>query len=135
MAALIVRAASLVALAPLLVACSILDEQHTAVERADTALFAQTELVGLSRAEILACAGKPDRAVRNGDSESLVYTSSGAAAAKPGAPAGKPCEVTFAMHNGYVEKVAYSVPSVGGFGGFASGDQCSYVVQKCMRPR
>ena len=120
------------ALIPLLLlgACAALDEQHAAIQRADTAAFAQTELAGLSRAEILACAGKPTRTAKTGDTESLIYVSGadgGSASSRQDS-----CEVRFVLRRGYVEKVEYSISDVGIFG---KGGQCAYVVQKCMRTR
>jgi hypothetical protein len=111
----------------LLAACA---EHDAAIRRADTAAFAQTELAGLSRAEILECAGKPTRTAKTGDTESLIYISNadgGSASSREDS-----CEVTFIFRRGYVEKVQYSVSDVGVFG---NGDQCGYVVQRCMRAR
>jgi len=114
------------------------------MQRADVAMFAQTELVGLSKAEILACAGKPARTVSASDAESLVYIGGGDGAAagnvKPGSEAGtgsapsgeKYCEVTFVLRRGYVEKVTYGGPNSGAF---AQGEQCAFVVQKCLPTR
>jgi hypothetical protein len=111
----------------LLAACAFLDEQDIARQRADSAAFAQTQLVGLSKAEILACAGTPARTAKAGDSESLIYVSGGSAASPE-----KSCEVTFVLRRGYVEKVDYSVTYVGLM---ARGDQCAFVVQKCVGAR
>lgn len=124
------RTLALIALL-ILAACSVLDEKREAIRRADTANFAQTELVGLLKADILACAGRPARTVKTGDTETLTYLSGGDGDATAGSETKeKPCEVTFVLRDGFVEKLEYSVPDVGIFG---KGDQCAFVVQKCVR--
>lgn len=113
-----------------------------AKERASTAQRAQGELVGLKKAEILACAGAPARAATADDVEVLTYVgggdSRGVATGVGGPGVGtavltthrRYCEATFVLRNGVVEKINYS----GRTGGLATkGEQCAFVVQNCVR--
>jgi hypothetical protein len=99
-------------------------------ERADIAEFAKTQLVGVSKAEILACAGTPLRTAIKGNAELLTYVgSSGIAGTSQKSPKEHYCEVTFLLRRGFVEEVKYSGPS-GGF--MTQGEECAFVVQKCV---
>ncbi len=109
--------------------------------RAEVAKAAQTELVGMSRKDVLSCAGAPLREAKDGDIEVLTYIAGGdgtaAAVGVANSSTGvaavssqrRYCEVTFVLQGGVVSKVNYS----GRTGGFATaGEQCAFVVENCM---
>lgn len=111
----------------------------TSQEDADTAFLARAVIIGQSRAEVLACAGKPERSAVQGDSEMLVYTaSSGESTLMVGAGGNllsnvkHSCEVTMVLRRGYVEDVLYA----GRTGGTTTPDEeCAPIVRKCMSVR
>jgi hypothetical protein len=91
-------------------------------ERAKVAERAQTELVGLSKIELLTCAGIPPRSLAEGGLEFMTYQSS-----KYGWGGG--CAVTFVLKDAVVESVNYS----GRTGRHSqNGEQCAYAVQGCL---
>jgi uncharacterized protein YceK len=91
-------------------------------DRAKVAERAQTELVGLTKTELLTCAGIPPRAVIEEGLEFMSYPSS-----KYGWGGG--CLVTFVLQDGLVESVNYS----GRTGRYSqNGEQCAYAVQGCL---
>jgi hypothetical protein len=114
-----------------------------AVQRAETAARAQSELVGLTKGELLSCAGVPVRQDRADGLDFLTYSSGGdsvgSAVASQTSPstvilAGKSvrryCEVTFVLRDGVVQRVNYQ----GRTGGILSqGEQCAFVVQNCLK--
>ena len=126
-------------MAVLLEALVVSASANTSQQNADTAFMARAVIIGQSRAEILACAGKPERAAVNGDAETLVYTaSSGESTLMVGAGntllsnVRHSCEVTLVLRRGYVEDVLYS----GRTGGTLTPDEeCAPIVSKCMSPR
>ena len=101
--------------------------------------MARAHIIGQSRAEVLACAGKPERNVVNGESETLVYAaSSGESTLMVGAGntllsnVRHSCEVTMVLRRGYVENVLYA----GRTGGTLTPDEeCAPIVRKCMKVR
>lgn len=99
--------------------------------RADLANRAQTELVGLSKEQLLSCAGAPDRRAMSGETEVLTYgvrTQTQASKDHPGST--RFCEATFVIRDGHVSKVSYR-GATGGW--FTTGEQCGYVVQNCLQ--
>src|SRR5438552_2789442 len=86
-------------------------------QRADLARRAQIDLVGYTKAQILACAGAPVRSDRSEDIEVITYfgggDSTGAAVGVSPSSVGvgvvgtkrRYCEVTFVLRGGIVEKV------------------------------
>ena len=109
--------------------------------RAEVAKAAQTELVGMSRKDVLSCAGAPVREAKDGDIDFLTYIaggdSTGAAVGVANSSRGVASvsshrryrEVTFVLQGGVVSKVNYS----GRTGGLATtGEQCALVVENCM---
>lgn len=112
-------------------------------QRAGLASRAQTELVGMSKKELLSCAGVPVRQERVDDLEFLTYSgggdSVGAAVATSTSPStaiatGKRthryCEVTFVLKDGVVQKVNYQ----GRTGGLLTkGEQCAFIVENCLK--
>lgn len=113
---------------------------NTRQENADLAFFARTQLIGLSKAQILACAGKPERTAASGDKESFTFsTSSGETTLMLGAGGSAissvrhSCEVTYVFRRGYVEDILYSGARTGGT--LTPDDECAPIVRKCMNRR
>ena len=129
---------AIVLLAIALAACTQRENQ----ERASRA---QTELVGLTRAQLIDCAGQPDRVIGSGSIEQLVYLygehrrmvgepdphSTGVQTAPPTANSTPWCEATFVMENSRVTNVRYR----GQTGGIFTGPQnvCGEIVYHCVR--
>ena len=112
-------------------------------QRAGLASRAKTELVGMSKIELLSCAGVPVRQERMDNLEFLTYSVDedgvGAAVATSTSPStaiatGKRtyfyCDVTFVLKDGVVQKVNYK----GHTGGLLTkGEQCAFVVENCLK--
>lgn len=112
-------------------------------ERVETANRAQTEMIGMSKKELLLCAGVPVREAHAEDIEFLTYIgggdSVGGAAAvgtspntavAAGASHHRYCEATFALKDETIQKVTYQ----GRTGGvFSKGEQCGFIVENCVR--
>src|SRR5258708_34974173 len=89
-------------------------------QRADRARQAQIDLVGYTKAQILACAGAPVRSDRSEDIEVITYVAGGdsigagvgvaPSSVGVGAVATKRryCEVAFVLRGGIVEEVSYT---------------------------
>jgi hypothetical protein len=114
-----------------------------AIQRAEIASRAQTELVGISKKDLLLCAGVPLRQERVEDLEFLSFAGGGdsvgsavATSTSPGTvvAVGKSthryCEATFVLKNGIVQKVNYQ----GRTGGLLTkGEQCAFIVENCVK--
>ena len=114
-----------------------------AIQRAEIASRAQTELVGMSKKDLFLCAGVPQRQERVVDLEFLTFAgggdSVGSAVATRTSPntavaVGKSthryCESTFVLKNGIIQKVNYQ----GRTGGLISkGEQCAFIVENCVK--
>jgi hypothetical protein len=112
-------------------------------QRAQVASRAQSELVGLSKKDLLLCAGVPLRQERVDDFEFLTFAgggdSIGGAIASStslntvtavGKSTHRYCEATFVLKDGLVQKVNYQ----GRTGGLLTkGEQCAFIVENCMR--
>jgi hypothetical protein len=97
--------------------CSV----HKRVKQSETA---SSELIGLSKKELLSCAGVPLRMQKIDGVEFLTYTTNRSGWG------GRYCEVTFTLKNDIVEKISYA----GNTGGrYTQGEQCAYVVAPCLR--
>ncbi len=91
-------------------------------ERAELAERAKTELVGLSKIELLTCAGVPVRSMTEDKLEFISYGSSGYS--RRGS-----CVVTFVLRDAVVESVAYTGrTSRRG----KNDEQCAYTVANCL---
>lgn len=106
----------------------------------DAAFIAQAELVGLSREQVIACAGKPDSSETKGDTERLTYSaSSGETSLTVGGRgtllenAPRSCKVVFGLRRGYVDGVEYVGSRTGGM--LTPGEECLPIVRKCTGPR
>jgi hypothetical protein len=97
-------------------------------QRAKMAERAPSELVGMSKVELLSCAGVPVRSEKIENMEFLTYTGSGN---DKGFFHRRHhyCEVTFTLKDGMVQKVSYA-GNTGGF--FTRGEQCAYVIAPCL---
>ncbi len=103
--------------------CSV----HKRVKMAERA---PSELVGLSKADLLSCAGVPVRSEKVDDLEFLTYKSGGTRGFF--CRSGRYCEVTFTLQNSIVEKVTYT----GNTGGrFSQGEQCAYAIASCLQSK
>lgn len=108
-------------------------------ERANVAELAKTQMVGMKKAELFACAGVPERAAEADGLEFLTYTGGGDQVSAAYAPTRRTafsrtdqrsCEATFTLKDGAVQVVVYK----GRTGGWATeGEQCAFVVQNCVR--
>ena len=120
---------------------------------AEQALLAQEALIGLERTELLSCAGVPERARVEGDTEFFTYHSEqirgfgggfygsgvfsrgygfrrGSFAVPAGADFSSTyCEATFVLVDGLVTRVNYVGASGVGRARFA---QCAFIVQSCL---
>jgi len=103
--------------------------------RAEVATRAETELVGMSKKDLLSCAGVPMRSERLEDMEFLTYVGGGDNVGYAGgviAVHKRYCEVTFILKSGRVEKVNYT----GRTGGWATKDeQCAFVIENCLQAK
>lgn len=98
-------------------------------KRAKMAERAPSELVGLSKIDLLSCAGVPVRSEKIDNMEFLTYVGSGDS---KGIFHRRQhyCEVTFTLRDGVVQKVTYA-GNTGGY--FTKGEQCAYVIAPCLK--
>ena len=110
--------------------------------RSQIATRAQTELIGMSKKDLLSCAGVPVRQDHADDLEFLTYTGGGDSSSVGYASRTSPssaiivskrkqryCEATFVLKDGKVQKINYS----GRTGGLATrGEQCAFIVENCL---
>jgi len=115
-----------------------------AIQRADLASRAQKDLIGMTKKELLTCAGVPVRQERLDNLEFLTYSGGGdrvgAAVATTTSPStavvsGKSshryCEATFILRDGIIQKVNYQ----GRTGGLLTkGEQCAFIIENCLTP-
>jgi len=133
------RMAMILALAALLPGC--------AMQRAQQAAEARQQMLGLSRQDVLACAGIPAQRASEGSVEVWLYPSgnghtdtqsTASVHGGNGVTSGhqtdvttrRYCIVNVAMTAGRVSRVTYTGPS-GGL--FAADEQCAYAVRNCIR--
>jgi len=112
--------------------------------RAEVASRAQTELVGMTKKNLLSCAGVPVRQERVDELEFLTYSGGGdsvgagvatsisqSTAIATGIRNRRYCEATFILKDGIVQKVNYQ----GRTGGLLTkGEQCAFIVENCLKP-
>ncbi len=93
--------------------------------RAELAQRAKTELIGLSKSELLTCAGVPVRSATEAELEFMSYGASSYGW-------GNSCVVTFVLKNGAVKTISYS----GRTGRRRqNGEQCAYAIANCLATR
>ncbi len=110
--------------------------------RSKMATRAKTELIGMSKIDLLSCAGVPVRQERVDDLEFLTYTGGGdtdsvgyatrtspSSAFVVGKRKQRYCEATFILKDGFVQKINYQ----GRTGGLLTkGEQCAFIVEGCL---
>lgn len=132
-----------------------------AIERAQVAESAQTEMIGLSREQVLACMGPPGNRMAEGATEVWAYgsgdgststvafadgTTTGSVTGGPGYAnfnaassasaiahsSRRYCIVNIVMTKGAVSRVSYAGPT-GGL--LTAGEQCAFAIRNCVKPR
>jgi len=108
--------------------------------RVKTAQAAKTELIGISKGELLSCAGVPDKVASSNGVEFLSYRSGGETSYSANTIYGynattfinsshRFCDITITLKNDKVQRVSYS----GKTGGLLTqGEQCAYVLENCV---
>ena len=108
--------------------------------RVKTAQAAKTELIGMSKTELLSCAGVPDKTARSNGVEFLSYRSGGETSYSANTIYGynattfinsnyKFCDIKITIEDDRVQSIKYS----GNTGGlFTPGEQCGYVLENCI---
>jgi len=115
-------------------------------QRASIAGRAQREMAGMSKRDLLVCAGVPIRQQQVDDLELLTYAGGGdtttattgtsqqtsattAQHTSVSTTARRYCEATFVLKDGVVQQVNYQ----GRTGGlFSKGEQCAFIVENCL---
>ncbi len=108
--------------------------------RVKTAQAAKVELIGMSKGELLSCAGVPDKAINSNGMEFFSYRSGGETSYSANTIYGynattfinsshRFCDITIALKDDKVQSVKYS----GKTGGLLTqGEQCAYVLENCV---
>jgi hypothetical protein len=117
---------------------------NNAYTRSDIAKAAKTELIGMTKENLLSCAGVPNGSYVSNGTEFLSYRSGGStshsAYTTPGIGGYAPrtyissrnryCDINITLKNNIVRKVNYS----GKTGAALSRDsECAYVLERCVR--
>ena len=101
----------------------------TVYGQASIAEDAQTQMIGLTKREVLECAGIPKRAMQSDGVEYLQYSYRWQGG-NDGNTVTKNCDVTITLSDGRVSKVDYR----GDTGGLLTkGWACYYVVEDCVQ--
>ena len=122
---------------------TVLAVSGCAVQRANTANRARSDMVGMSKVDLLSCAGVPVRQAQAEGLEFLTYAGGGDnlnagvvtstsqnTAIGIGKSAHKYCEATIVLKDGFVQRVNYQ----GRTGGLLTqGEQCAFIVENCVR--
>jgi hypothetical protein len=112
-----------------------------AFQRAEIAQDARTQMVGLSKEQVLACMGAPANKAAEGKTEVWGYSSGNgmtvtdASYGRFGGTAissSRFCNVNVVMTGGQVSAVNYAGPT-GGL--LTAGEQCAYAVDACVKQR
>lgn len=98
-------------------------------KRTKMAERASSELIGLSKIDLLSCAGVPVRSEQIDNMEFLTYVGGGDVKGFFHRMHHY-CEVTFTLKDGVVQKVTYA-GNTGGY--FTKGEQCAYVIAPCLK--
>ncbi len=98
-------------------------------KRAKLAQQARTDMIGMTKADLLSCAGVPVRSERLDNLEFLTYSAEGNTHGMFHRTR-RYCEVTFTLKDGRVEKIAYN-GNTGCF--FNKDEQCAYVLGSCVK--
>ncbi len=112
--------------------------------RSNRAERAQNEMIGMSKIDLYSCAGVPNRtemvdgvefATYEGGGDTRGYVGGGGQQGVGGgatATMRRYCHANFVIRNGRVAKVTYTGRS-GGY--FTEGEQCAFIVDKCLSNR
>jgi hypothetical protein len=95
--------------------------------RAEMASRAKSELIGMSKEDLLICAGVPVKQEKIDNLEFLTYSGSG------GDLGGilYSCEATFILKDGIIKKINYQ----GYTGGpLTKDEQCAFIIENCLKP-
>ena len=115
------------------------------VQRAETAAIAKTQLVGMTKEQVLQCMGGPASTARAGNTEVWTYYSGGDAYTSGNATAytfgstttayanartrTRYCKIDLILNDDRISRVNYS----GRTGGIITeGEQCAFAVQNCV---
>ena len=110
---------------------------------ANTANNARSNMIGMSKTDLLSCAGVPVRQAQSSGLEFLTYAGGGDSlntgvvtgtssntAVVIGKSARKYCEATMVLKDGFIQRVNYQ----GRTGGLLTqGEQCAFIVENCAR--
>ncbi len=112
-----------------------------AFQRAEIAQDARTQMVGLSKEQVLACMGPPANKAAEGATEVWGYASGNGMTVATASydrfggtavSSNRFCNVNIVMTSGRVSAVNYTGPT-GGL--LTAGEQCAYAVNSCVTPR
>lgn len=109
-----------------------------AAQRTEQARRAPGELTGLTKPELLHCAGQPARVEKTPGGERLVYAGRTPDYACPaqklvsGPSPQRECQATFTLSGGRVTALDYANPAGGPF---TLSDQCAFLVERCLGER
>lgn len=99
-----------------------------AFQRTDMAYRAKSELIGMSREDLVMCAGVPIKQEKIDDVEFLTY--SGGGENDVARILDYYCEATFTLKDGIVKKITYH----GRTGGLLTKDeQCAFIIENCLK--
>lgn len=97
-------------------------------QRAEMASRAKSELIGMSKEDLLMCAGVPVKQEKIDDLEFLTYSGGGGDVGKI---LDYSCEATFILKDGIVKKINYQ----GRTGGpLTKDEQCAFIIENCLKP-
>lgn len=97
--------------------------------RAEMASRAKSELIGMSKEDLLMCAGVPVKQEKIDDLEFLTY--SGGGDDDVGKILQYSCEATFILKDGIIKKINYQ----GRTGGpLTKDEQCASIIENCLKP-
>ncbi len=104
------------------------------IQRSMTAKQAKTDLIGMTKAEILGCAGVPTATTKDSNIEVLSYAYAGDGKVYSGYGGAtitqRKCGVNLTLLKGIVSRVTYS----GRTGGLLTeGEQCAFIIQECVK--
>jgi hypothetical protein len=97
-------------------------------QRAEMANRAKSELLGMSKEDLLICAGVPLKQERIDDLEFLTYSGSGGDVGKI---LDYSCEATFILKDGIIKKITYHGPTGGPL---TKNEQCAFIIENCLKP-
>ena len=109
------------------------------LEQANIAKSAQSQMVGISKEDVLSCMGPPHRRMAEGQTEVWAYDASSGSTLSADPVLGSQsidrlyCTINVVMASGRVSRLDYAGRTTGSDFGVASGAQCAVAVHKCVR--